>query len=83
MQEFLFFFLPDKPELVMNEIFLKIFVKETHYFICYLKKLLSLCGIHIFSYKECNSNWFSFSPSRIWRKMLNKSESRIGKTKQY
>lgn len=66
MQEFLFFFLPDKPELAMNGIFLQIYVKEIHDYICYLKKSLSLCDIHIFSYKECNSNWgVFFSPSRI------------------
>lgn len=38
MQEFLVFFLPDKPELAMNGIFLQIYVKEIHDYICYLKK---------------------------------------------
>lgn len=37
----------DKPELTMNGIFLQIYVKEIYYYICYLKKSLSLCGIYI------------------------------------
>lgn len=47
MQEFLVFFLPDKPELAMNGIFLQIYVKEIHDYICYLKKYFFMWYIYI------------------------------------
>lgn len=82
MQGGLFFFLPDKPEWTKNGIFLQIYVQGNQWLNLWLTQVF-FHRVYTYScVKKCVLKLGFFSPSRTWKKTLNKSDSRIGKTKK-